>query len=543
MNCQGCGVELEPSEDLVNHAVDQILETSLQDATKTGGVCPLCGHCKAVPPSQKKSFLFVLFVACLLSLAVTMLLVESWRRTDRASVINAAVAGINGNVDVVRLMGSPIKAGLFQIEGQVKQDETGWKEAHFTFPVYGPHGQGQAQIIAGKGSGGWTFTTFEVDLKPQHKKLDLISGRIVEYDPNTYVDVHTQAAVLPEAADAVIPAARFDGTFPCVSATVAGATVSSQFGKCAMPVAHAGTVDRFEADLRNGTFVLRETDLRVNDVFDVPLTRSYRSREWAPPNPVQAFGRNSSHPYDIAPVGTRNPYTWLLLVLEDGDSLYFPRVSKGSGYSDALYMHTETSTRFYKATQQWNGNGWTLKLADGSEILFPESYNAKNLAQGAPNEIRDAHGNRLELIRDGQRNLQEIKTPHGHWIKFSYDELSRVREAANDAGEWAQYEYNSDGMLATVVLSSGRQRHYEYAGQFMTQVKDEAGRVLVSNWYHQNLLSQQQFADGTIYSYSYDWPSKSKSPEHVSITFPDRTTKELSVADSVPEFVRNYPGH
>lgn len=290
---------------------------------------------------------------------------------------------MNGSPDVVRLIGTPVRAGR-QITGEVKQDETGWKEAHLAFLVYGPHGYAIANIIGGKGTRNWAFTTFEIEFESQHKKLDLISGRIVDDDPGAYVDVHTKGAVLPEAAGAVISAPQLDGTFPCVFATVIPSGVSSQFGRCAMPVLHQGEVDRFESDVRDGTFVLRETDLRINDVFDVPLTRSYRSREWTPPGAVQAFGKNSSHPYDIAPVGTRNPYTWQMLVLEDGDFLYFDRISKGSGYADALYMHTETSTRFYKATQQWNGHGWTMRLADGSEILFPESYFAKNLAQGAP---------------------------------------------------------------------------------------------------------------------------------------------------------------
>jgi len=153
-----------------------------------------------------------------------------------------------------------------------------------------------------------------------------------------------------------------------------------------------------------------------------------------------------------------------MLILEDGEFLYFDRISKGTSYADAVYMHTETSTRFYKATQQWNGNGWTMRLTDGSQILFPESYNATNMAQGAPSEIRDGKGNRLKLKRDGKRNLQEISTPHGHWLRFSHDDLSRIKRAEDDAGEWAEYDYNSDGMLATVILSSGRQRHYGYEG-------------------------------------------------------------------------------
>ncbi len=255
---------------------------------------------------------------------------------------------------------------------------------------------------------------------------------------------------------------------------------------------------------------------------------------------VHAFGVNSNHPYDIAPVGTRNPYTHQLLALEDGEFLYFDRISKGTGYADALYMHTETSTNFYKATQQWNGNGWTMKLADGSQILFPESYSAKNMAQGAPFEMRDPQGNRLQLKRDRQRNLQEITTPHGHWIRFSYDELSRIKFAETDNGDFARYEYNSDGMLETVISSSGRQRHYEYERTLMTQISDEDGHVLVHNWYDEGYLKRQEFGNGAVYSYEYDWAPNMYYPNKVTVTLPDQSTRELSVAASVPEYVKNY---
>ena len=34
MNCHGCGVELDPSQEQVNTTIDQILETFLKDETK-----------------------------------------------------------------------------------------------------------------------------------------------------------------------------------------------------------------------------------------------------------------------------------------------------------------------------------------------------------------------------------------------------------------------------------------------------------------------------------------------------------------------------
>jgi hypothetical protein len=54
------------------------------------------------------------------------------------------------------------------------------------------------------------FTTFEVVFEKQHKKLDLVSGSVVEYDPNAYVEIHTQTAIRPEYTNAV--AAPHDST-------------------------------------------------------------------------------------------------------------------------------------------------------------------------------------------------------------------------------------------------------------------------------------------------------------------------------------------
>jgi YD repeat-containing protein len=545
MNCRGCGVELEPfelepSEEQVNTAVDEILETSLKDAENKGGVCPLCGHSKDVPYSHRKTVLFGLLLACLLIGAVVALNLYRSGQTQRAAAASDAVARMTANEDIVRLLGKPItiEPGL---KGEFKQDETGWKEVNLTIPVSGPNGNAVAHVLGGRGTGPWAFTTFEVDFETQHKKVDLISGRVIEYDPSGFMEVHTQAVLVPEYEKTVAASPRFDGEFPCVFALVSSREgTAPQLGDCAMPTAHGDPVDRFEVDLRYGNFIVRQTDLFLNDVMKVPLTRTYCSNEWVDRNPVHAFGRNTNHPYDIAPIGARNPYTYQMIVLEDGDFLYFDRISKGTGYADSVFQHTETSTRFYKATTRWNGHGWTTKLADGSEILFPESYNAQNLAQGAPYEMRDANGNSLELHRDGQRNLQEIEAPHGHSIKFSYDDSSRVSRAEDDAGNWVRYEYNGDGMLKSAVFSSRRERHYEYNGVLMTQITDESGHVLVHNWYRDRFLQRQQFGNGAVYSYSYNWAPDEYYPRKVTVTLPDQTTRQISVAGAVPEFVRNY---
>lgn len=539
MNCRGCGVELDPSEQQVNTAVDQILEASLKDAQKKGGVCPLCGHSEDVPYSHRKPVLFGLLSACLLTALAAWITVERSHETQRAVAAADAVARMSTNAEAVQLLGDSITVAP-GLSGDFKQDETGWQEVHLTIPVRGSKTEAIAHVAGGRAAGPWVFTTFEVDFEREHKQIDLISGRVVEYDPNGYVETHTQTAVVPEYTNVVATAPRFDGEFPCVFASVTPAGVSPQLGSCAMPTEHGNPVDRFEADLRYGNFVLRETDLFLDDVFKVPLTRTYVSNEWVDQNPVHAFGRNSNHPYDIAPIGARNPYTYQMIVLEDADFLYFDRISKGSGYADSVFQHTETSTRFYKCTTRWDGRGWTTRLADGSEILFPESYNARTLAQGAAYEMRDGGGNRLALRRDPQRNLQEIRTPHGHWIRFAYDTLSRIKRAEDDTGHWAQYQYNADGMLTSAVLSSGQERHYDYDGARMVQVSNEKGHVLVHNWYRDRFLWRQRFGNGASYSYGYDWARDEYFPRKVYVALPDGTRQELSVGNSVPEFVRNY---
>jgi uncharacterized protein RhaS with RHS repeats len=125
-------------------------------------------------------------------------------------------------------------------------------------------------------------------------------------------------------------------------------------------------------------------------------------------------------------------------------------------------------------------------------------------------------------------------------MTFSYDDLSRIKHAQDDAGHWARYQYNSDGMLTAAIFSSGRERHYDYGGVLMTKVSDENGRILVHNWYHSGLVIQQEFANGAVYQYAYDWAPDRYYPDKVVVTLPDSTKREVYVADSVPEFVKNY---
>ena len=537
VNCRGCGVVLDPSSEQINSSVDDVLHSSIKDAAKRDGVCPLCGHSQKTPVFRRRIVRFALVVGCLVAGAFLWFWTRGLPGKQRSGAVADAVARMNANADVVGLLGKPI-AAQSEVQGEVKEDDTGWQEARLVVPVRGPRGDAIARVAGGRVEGPWNFSSFEVIVEQQRKRIDLISGRVVEYDPNAYVDIHRLPAAAPEFVDMTALPARLSGEFPCLSATISSKWIIPSLGKCTIPTSPSGVVDNFEVDLRYGRFVLRETDLYLDDVFKVPLTRTYNSNDWTSANAVHAFGRNTNHPYDIAPLGSRNPYTWMMLVLEDGDFLYFDRVSRGTGFANAVYRHTETATPFYKAIQRWNGNGWTLRLADGSQIIFPESYNAKNLAQGAPIAMLNPQGERLELVRDAQRNLQEIRTPHGHWIRFTYDDSARVTRAEDDAGNWVQYKYDASGMLVSVVRSSGVERHFEYDGARMTGITDESKNVLLRNWYGNGDLVWQKFDDRTVYSYHYDRSLDRTYIKEAHVTLPDQSIKDVPVADDLPDFVK-----
>lgn len=354
-----------------------------------------------------------------------------------------------------------------------------------------------------------------------------------------YVYWHGHGGAVIRRADverATVPA-RLNGTHPCVFADITpGGAIQPALGQCATPTEHKGSQERVEVDLRYGAFILRETDLLVNGKVEIPLARAYFSN--APGYPL-AFGLNSNQQYDVAPVGSRFPYTYVNLLLEDNDFLFYKRISSGTGYKDAVYLHTETSTRFYKSTFAWNGNGWTLRLADGSEMIFPEAYEAKNLAQGAATQIIDPAGNKLVLQRDSERNLQQVLSPDGHWIRFSDDDQGRIVRAEDSNGDSVRYLYNFDGMLVNAIRSSGADRTYDYDFRLMTSVTDEHGRVLVRNSYKDGILAKQVYANGDVYTYAYDWAPGKAYANSAIVTLPGGSQNSIDVAAFVPDSMRN----
>lgn len=278
-------------------------------------------------------------------------------------------------------------------------------------------------------------------------------------------------------------------------------------------VRHDSPIDEFQVDLHSGMFVLRQSDLFVSDVMPLSLTRTYRG--WDYEKRARDFGVATNHPYDICTTGTRFPYTYTDLNLEDGRQIHFPRVSKGTGYADAVFRHDATASEFYGAQIAWNGDGWTLDFRDGRRFLLPEAYHAKTFAQGAPYEMRDAEGRRIQLKRDKERRLTQLISPSGHTITFEYDGADRVAEARDDAGNVRKYSYDATDHLESVADASHVIYRFQYAPlvhvqgydpYLMTAIVDGAGRVLLQNIYNDSdggRISEQRLANGDVYRYEY----------------------------------------
>lgn len=337
-------------------------------------------------------------------------------------------------------------------------------------------------------------------------------------------------------------APRLDGTHPCISARIINGAPVPSLTHCATPTTHS-SVDIFEVDLRYGYFILRQTDLQLTDDLAFPFTRAYSSGDWD--QRPHAFGLNTSHVFDACPEGTRNPYTYMVLKLEDADFLYLPRISPGTGFANAVFQHTETSTSFYKTTINWNGNGWTLRLTDGTQMYFPEAYNAKNTAQGAATEIRYASGSRLHLERNSRRDLETIRTEHGRTIRLTYDDYDRIIRAEDDKGNWVRYGYApyGDSMLIYAIDSSGRERHYSYDGVLMTGITDEHGTMLVRNTYSpsaSHALVRQEYPNGDVYQFRYNGSPDNSYAESVTVTLPNHREVQIPTSASVSEYLTRH---
>lgn len=302
----------------------------------------------------------------------------------------------------------------------------------------------------------------------------------------------------------------FDGSYPELlirNEPTSSGHESVSYSRNSPSLTHDSAINQFEVNLSTGKFVVRQTDLFETGAIPISLTRTYDSFD----SNVRSFGVGTSQPYDVAPAGSRFPYTFIDLELEDGDSIHFERISKGTGFTDAIYEHRATSSKeFFGARIRWNVDEWKLSLPGGSTFIFPEAYDARTLAEAAITEIRSVSGQRVKVSRSHHGNIRSVISSSGHRMDFSYDDSGRIIEVRDEAGHDRRYSYNSDGCLESVADGSSILYRFEYFRTNMTRIMDGGGREILGISYDGGRVSEILLAGGESYGVRYDVDSSNQ---------------------------------
>ncbi len=289
-------------------------------------------------------------------------------------------------------------------------------------------------------------------------------------------------------------------------------------------------------DLGTGLFVYKKTDLALQDVISIALTRTYRQSD----SISRAFGVGTTHDYDIFLVGDHDAqgYTFQDLILPDGGRIHFTRISPCTGaggfcnFSDAVYEHTTSGTDFYGARIAWTG-GWTLTKKNGTVYTFPDSDNSNISQAAAILTMRDRHGNSVFFSRDANRNLTQIASPNGHWINLTYDTSNRVIQAQDNVNRTVNYSYDANGHLTQVVDANGGITNYTYdaLGELLT-IQDPRGLFFLTNQYDGNeRVVRQTQADQTTFQFNYITDPQSGQITETDVTDPAGNVKRVTFAN------------
>jgi YD repeat-containing protein len=340
------------------------------------------------------------------------------------------------------------------------------------------------------------------------------------------VVTHRSSTLEPEIRK-TLPTDPVDPAYPCFVVTPVvdanrSTPVDGVVGKCTPGMRTERRFDELEVNFRSGLLVTRHTDFFRPDSMPLVLTRAYHAWD----GQSRAFGVGGNHPYDILPVGSRSPYTYVDLIMADGATIHYDRISKGTDYADAVYEH-DARTTFLGSRFKWNGIGWDLRFVDGSLFVFPENYSGVRPNQGAPFSMQDAAGHPITFERDGDRNLKRLTSPSGHFLAFDYDDAYRIRRVTDDDGHVVRYDYDAGGRLA-LVSDGARRLRYFYDGTLLTSVTTEDGQSLLAIKYQRGAVAELGLTNGRRFRFSPVLDQKNaQTPSRVEIV--DERGKVTSV--------------
>lgn len=275
--------------------------------------------------------------------------------------------------------------------------------------------------------------------------------------------------------------------------------------------------------LSTGQFTYEKTDLALPDTIPINFSRTYISND----SFTRSFGVAFTDSYDMFLVADINPYTFQELILNDGARVRFDRVTSGTSFTDAVYVHASAQDAFYGARISWgfelgSAGNWRMILKDGTKYVFPEASHSTNPFCQAPVSITDRYGNTVQLQRAASSpsgptacELLKILSPNGRSISLTHDSQGRITQAQDNSGRTVSYVYDAAGRLSTVTDVAGGVTTYTYSDQNqMLTITDARGITYLTNQYDSSgRVVQQTEADGGVYQFQWT-PTGNTNQDH-----------------------------
>jgi RHS repeat-associated protein len=277
-------------------------------------------------------------------------------------------------------------------------------------------------------------------------------------------------------------------------------------------------------DLASGHWVETTTDLTLNDVLPLTLSRTYQSGDFN----MHDFGVGTSLPYDIylySGDGNQNLY----LVLPSGTSIHYTLVPGGPStptFGTSVWVNTEDGpSPFYQShiTATTSADS-TLTLQDGTQFFFGPHTPLTG--------IQDRFGNKITITRApyAYSPIAQVASPNGRFINFTRDSNGSITEAQDNAGRTVRYAYDSSERLQTVTDADGGVTTYGWdAGNHIATITDARGNVTVTNTYDSDdRVLTQTAADSGVYRFAYTGGGNDTFNTEADVTDPNGSVRKVT---------------
>jgi YD repeat-containing protein len=287
---------------------------------------------------------------------------------------------------------------------------------------------------------------------------------------------------------------------------------------------------RWNVDYATGVFSHCQPDFYIGDSIPINLTRIYLNRYES-----EAFGVGMSASYDMFLTGDADRFTYLDLIMPNGQQFHFKRISPGASWAGSVFRcdpagNDPPKSTFPGARLWWNGNGWSLRLTDGTLMKFPAVRGTIRPGQGALLSIENGYGDVLTIKRDRNGNILEITSPHGASVILTHDKKDRITSGTDSFANTVTYSYDDFDRLVAVRDSREGITRYSYnAGNNLVKVTKPDGAAWIQVAYDpQGRVVNMFFEGGSSCRYAYktdpqgaiaavDVLSSDGPPRHVTI--------------------------